>query len=195
MDNRVDTLESISKQVVNCLLCDLAKSRINAVPGNGDIKSKVVFVGEAPGKNEDETGVPFVGSAGKILEKALREAGFDRKEVYITNVVKCRPPNNRIPNEFEIETCTSAHLKVELQVLSPKIVCILGATALKSLLGLGHMTLYRGKIITRPPYRYFVTYHPAATIYNNKLKETFDSDIKRLYSLIKGENKTLNDFA
>lgn len=194
MNNRVDTLESISKRVVNCVLCDLSKSRLNAVPGNGNSNTKVAFVGEAPGKNEDEKGIPFVGSAGKVLDKALEEAGFDRQEVYITNVVKCRPPNNRIPNELEIDTCTSAYLKVELQTISPKIVCILGATALKSLLGLEHMTSYRGKIILRPPFRYFVTYHPAATIYNNKLKETFYSDIQKLFDLVKSENMTLDGY-
>lgn len=194
MNNRVDTLESISKRVVKCVLCDLSKSRLNAVPGNGNSNTKVVFVGEAPGKNEDEKGVPFVGSAGKVLDKALEEAGFDRQEVYITNVVKCRPPNNRVPNELEINTCTSAYLKVELQTISPKIVCILGATALKSLLGLEHMTSCRGKIILRHPFRYFVTYHPAATIYNNKLKETFYSDIQKLFNLVHSENMTLDGF-
>jgi DNA polymerase len=173
----------------------LSKFRINAVPGNGNFNAKVAFVGEAPGKNEDEKGVPFVGSAGKVLDKALEEAGFSREEVYITNVVKCRPPNNRVPNELEIDTCTSAYLKVELRTISPQIICILGATALKSLLGLEHMTSYRGKTISRPPLRYFVTYHPAATIYNNKLKQTFYSDIQKLFNLVKGENMTLDGYS
>lgn len=180
--------------MINCVLCDLARNRTKAVPGYGNLEADVIFVGEAPGKNEDEQGIPFVGSAGKILDKALNEAGFERNDVFITNVVKCRPPQNRVPLEIEINTCTSEYLKKELSIISPKIVCILGATALKSLLGLEHMSSYRGKIVSRPPLRYFVTYHPAATIYNNKLKEAFFSDIKKLFNLINGENMTLDGF-
>lgn len=194
MSNNIDTLNGISKQVINCVLCDLSQTRKNAVPGNGGLSKKIVLVGEAPGKNEDDKGIPFVGGAGKILDKALSEAGFNRNDVYITNVVKCRPPNNRVPTEFEIETCTTAYLKKELKIISPKVVCILGATALKSLLNLDHMASYRGKLIDRPPFKYFVTYHPAATIYNIKLKEVFFSDIKRLSHLVNGENMTLDGF-
>jgi DNA polymerase len=189
-------LEGISKQVTSCVLCGLSQSRKNAVPGNGGLSNNsIVFVGEAPGKKEDEMGIPFVGSAGKILDKALSDAGFTREGVYITNVVKCRPPHNRVPTELEIDICTTSYLKKELRVIAPTIVCVLGATALKSLLGLDHMATYRGKIILRPPLRYFVTYHPAATIYNIGLKEIFFSDIKRLSRLVKDENPTLDDYA
>jgi len=177
-------LESIQNQIIDCVLCGLANTRKNAVPGCGRITKKIILIGEAPGKNEDETGSPFVGSAGKILDQALLDARIERNEIYITNVVKCRPPNNRVPTDEEIEICTREYLKKEIDIISPKIVCILGATALKSLLGLKFMTPYRGKIVDRPPLRYFITYHPAATIYNNKLKQVFFEDIQKLSKIV-----------
>ena len=155
MNHRDLTLEVLKNQVVKCILCDLSKSRTHAVPGHGNTTDKVMMIGEAPGKNEDKTGVPFVGSAGKILDKALQEGGLNRNDVYITNVVKCRPPNNRVPTDKEILVCTSTYLKNEIRLISPKIICILGATALKSLLGYEHMGRYRGKIINITPHSMF----------------------------------------
>ncbi len=131
-----ESLESIKNKVIHCILCNLSVTRKNAVPGSGSLSKKLILIGEAPGKNEDETGIPFVGGAGKILDQALVNAGIARKDTYITNVVKCRPPNNRIPNEEEIRICTDHYLKKEIRIISPKVICILGATALKSLLGL-----------------------------------------------------------
>lgn len=188
------TLGMIKDQVVKCLLCDLSKSRISAVPGNGNITNKVMIIGEAPGKNEDLIGVPFVGSAGKILDKALQEGGLERNDVYITNIVKCRPPNNRVPTDKEIQICTHKYLKNEITLISPKVICILGATALKSLLGLEHMSKYRGKIINVEPHRYFITYHPAATLYNTKLKQVFFEDIRKLSWIIKADTHTMDRY-
>lgn len=188
------TLESLKNQIINCVLCDLSKSRLNAVPGNGSTNDKIILIGEAPGKNEDEKGVPFIGSAGKILDKALTESGLKRDDVYITNIVKCRPPNNRVPTDIEIHTCTNAYLKNEIRLISPKIIGILGATALKSLLGLEHMNKYRGKVIKVSSHKYFITYHPAATIYNVKLKQIFFEDIKKLSQIVKEDTSTIEDY-
>lgn len=194
MSSQNETLESIKNDVIHCILCDLSITRKNAVPGSGSISRKIIFIGEAPGKNEDETGYPFVGNAGKILDQALIEARLERKEIYITNVVKCRPPNNRVPTDEEITICTSNYLKKEIDIISPKIICILGATALKSLLGLKNMTQYRGQIVNRQPWRYFVTYHPAATIYNNKLRQIFFEDIQRIAKIVNAENHRIDKF-
>ena len=187
-------LEILRDQVVKCIRCDLSKSRTLAVPGNGNAIDKIMMIGEAPGKNEDQNGVPFIGSAGKILDKALHEAGLERSDVYITNVVKCRPPNNRVPTDKEIQICTDNYLKNEIKLISPKIICILGATALKSLLGYEYMNRYRGKIVTIDPYKYFITYHPAATIYNSNLKQVFFEDIKNLCRIVKGDSNAMENY-
>ena len=189
-----ELLESIKNKVIHCILCGLSVTRKNAVPGMGSFTKKIILIGEAPGKNEDDTGMPFVGSAGKILDQALVDAGIERKDTFITNVVKCRPPNNRIPTEEEIRICTDQYLKKEIDIISPKVICILGATALKSLLGLENMTHQRGKIINRPPLKYYITYHPAATIYNNKLKQVFFEDIKGLARIVNDENHRIDRF-
>jgi len=194
LSSQNESLESIKKEVIQCVLCGLSITRKNAVPGSGSINRKIILIGEAPGKNEDETGSPFVGSAGKILDQALIDARIERKEIYITNVVKCRPPNNRVPTDEEIRICTNQYLKKEIDIISPKIICILGATALKSLLGLKSMTPYRGKIVKRPPLKYFITYHPAATIYNNKLKQIFFEDIQKLAKIVNAQDQRINKF-
>ena len=194
MSSQNESLESIKKEVIQCVLCGLSITRKNAVPGSGSINRKIILIGEAPGKNEDETGSPFVGSAGKILDQALIDARIERKEIYITNVVKCRPPNNRVPTDEEIRICTNQYLKKEIDIISPKIICILGATALKSLLGLKSMTPYHGKIVKRPPLKYFITYHPAATIYNNKLKQIFFEDIQKLAKIVNAQDHRIDKF-
>ena len=194
MSSQNKSLASINNEIIHCVLCGLSKSRKNAVPGSGSITRKIILIGEAPGKNEDEKGSPFVGSAGKILDQALINARIKREEIYITNVVKCRPPNNRVPTDEEIGICTSEYLKKEIDIISPKIICILGATALKSLLGLKYMTPYRGQIVNRPPLRYFITYHPAATIYNNKLKQMFFEDIQKLAKIVNTQDQRIDKF-
>ncbi|MGH9998240.1 MAG: uracil-DNA glycosylase [Nitrosopumilaceae archaeon] len=172
-------IDSIRSQVISCVKCNLSKTRTNAVPGKGNLKAEVLFIGEAPGRNEDLKGEPFVGSAGNILSEALASAGLSRDDVYITNVVKCRPPNNRIPLLEEKESC-QPYLSKELQIIKPKIICIMGNTAYGSLLGGNSITKNRGKIIEKDGQRYFLTIHPAAAIYNQELKSVLISDMKTL---------------
>ena len=177
-------LEIIKQNVIKCTKCELCKTRTNAVPGKGNFQSDVIFVGEAPGRNEDKHGEPFVGVAGKKLSIALEEAGISRDEVYITNIVKCRPPNNRVPNTSERNTCQE-YLKQEISIIKPKIICILGNTAFNSILGGSEITKFRGKVVRKDNQLYFLTIHPAATIYNQKLIDVLKNDIVKLFDLIR----------
>lgn len=178
-----DNLDAVRTSVVSCTMCDLSKTRTNAVPGAGNIGAGVIFIGEAPGRNEDHQGKPFVGAAGKILSDALEYAGFAREDVYITNVVKCRPPNNRRPMAEEIKSC-SCHLVRELGIIRPGVVCILGNTAFGSLLGGREITKNRGKVIKKAGQLYFITVHPAAVIYNPSLGQVLRDDLKALHGIL-----------
>jgi DNA polymerase len=177
-------LEKVKQNVIKCTKCELAKTRTNSVPGKGDFKSDVIFVGEAPGKNEDKNGEPFIGVAGKKLSAALEGAGVSRDKVYITNIVKCRPPKNRVPKTNERETCQD-YLKQEIAIIKPKLICILGNTAFNSLLGGSEIMKFRGKIVQKNNQLYFLTVHPAATIYNQKLIDVLNEDIIKLFELVK----------
>ena len=176
-------LEEIKQKVIKCTKCELSKTRTNSVPGKGNFHSDVIFVGEAPGRNEDRNGEPFVGVARKKLSSALEEAGISRDTVYITNVVKCRPPNNRVPNTTERNTCQE-YLKQEISIIKPKIICILGNTAFNSILGGSEITKFRGKLVQKDNQMYFLTVHPAATIYNQGLIDVLKADIVKLFDLI-----------
>ena len=177
-------LETIRKKVKECTKCELSKTRIKSVPGKGNFQSDVIFVGEAPGRNEDKKGEPFVGIAGQKLSLALESAGISRESVYITNVVKCRPPNNRVPTISERETCHD-YLQKEISIIKPKIICILGNTAFNSILGGSEITKYRGKTVKKDNQLYFLTVHPAATIYNQELIVVLKQDIIKLFDLIR----------
>ena len=168
-------LNDVKNKVISCTNCNLSKSRTNAVPGIGSETSDVIFVGEAPGRNEDLQGKPFVGTAGQILSEALEYAGFTRDQVYITNVVKCRPPNNRQPITEEREACKQ-YLSEEMRIIKPKIICILGNTAYSSLLDGNSITKNRGKLVKNKDQLYFVTVHPAAIIYNPSLRQVLKDD-------------------
>ena len=175
-------IEQIKEEVIKCTKCELSETRTNSVPGKGNFKSDVIFVGEAPGKNEDEKGEPFIGIAGKKLSSALENAGVSRDDIYITNIVKCRPPSNRVPKTNERETCQE-YLKQEISIIKPKIICVLGNTVFNSILGGSEIMKYRGKIAQKNEQLYFITIHPAATIYNQKLVDVFKEDIKKLFKI------------
>jgi DNA polymerase len=160
-------------------MCKLARTRRNAVPGEGQLSAKIMFVGEAPGKCEDEKGRPFVGAAGKILDELLKKAGIERSQVFITNIVKCRPPDNRVPEEDEVAVCR-AYLDRQIALIRPKVICVLGRTAYSSLLGGGSITADRGKMVEKSGQKYFLTIHPAAAIYRKSLTSVLESDLKRL---------------
>jgi uracil-DNA glycosylase len=191
-----DSLEKIASEVISCPLCKLSRSRINAVPGQGQLSSKIILIGEAPGKNEDEQGKPFVGAAGRVLNQALEKADIKKDEVFITNVVKCRPPGNRVPENDERSICRQ-YLYREISLIEPKIICILGSTAYSSILGGKSITKNRGKIIERNGLKYFLTIHPAAAIYNKNLRSVLNNDFFTLSKEIKKieyKNRTLLDY-
>ena len=174
-----DLLERLSSEVRECTLCALSQTRKNVVAGEGPRSPDIMFIGEAPGRHEDSVGKPFIGSAGRILDAALSKAGIDRSGVFITNVVKCRPPNNRRPTSQERLACRG-HLERQMLILSPKIICILGSTAYHSLLGGKSIVADRGKIVKRDGIRFFLTVHPASVIYNKSLLTDLENDMLSL---------------
>ena len=178
MENNLNSkLDVIAEQVRACKKCDLCQTRTNAVPGKGKENAEIILVGEAPGRNEDKKGEPFVGSAGKRLNEILSDAGIDRDDVYITNIVKCRPPDNRVPTKNEEKSCLN-YINEEISIINPKVVCIMGNTAFNTLLGGKEITKNHGNFIEKDGRMYFVTYHPAATIYNQKLIDELKTDFK-----------------
>ncbi len=173
----------------DCGLCEGAKNRVN---GEGDLDSRVVFVGEAPGRREDESGRPFVGSAGKLLDKLLAGAGLSRDSVFISNVVRCRPPGNRRPKRSEVEAC-SRHIERLLGIIAPRVVAPMGNSAVGFLferhrLGEAVIGDVHGKPIkVEMPWGrviIFPLYHPAAAIYNRKLLGELEADMKALAALL-----------
>jgi uracil-DNA glycosylase family 4 len=184
-----DSLEKIAADVRGCPLCKLSRSRKNAVPGEGQLSAKIMFIGEAPGRSEDEKGRPFVGAAGRILDDLLKKAGIERSQVFITNIVKCRPPNNRVPKGDELTACRP-YLDRQIALIKPKVICILGRTAYSSLLGGSSISASRGKIVERAGQKYFLTFHPAAVIYNKGLLSALEADLKKLAVEINKEEES-----
>ena len=177
-----ETVAGVRRSVVVCEKCELCRTRTNAVPGKGSASARIVFVGEAPGRNEDAAGEPFVGAAGRILDEALAGAGIARESVYITNTVKCRPPSNRVPTDAERAACAE-YLASEIRLIAPRIVCIMGNTAYASILGGTGITRNRGRVVRHGNQDYFLSVHPAAVIYNASLGEALRSDMKTLAGL------------
>jgi DNA polymerase len=178
-------LKSLNKSILKCKKCELCKSRTNAVPGEGEGSARILLIGEAPGRSEDSEGRPFVGRAGKTLNDILDNNDIERGRLFITNIVKCRPPKNRVPKKPEIEACRGYLLK-QIELLKPHIIIALGQSAFKTLTGLeGNLRDLRGKEYNFFEYPVLVTYHPAAVIYNRKLKPELESDFeefKKYYS-------------
>ena len=179
MMERRDALSRIADEVRVCKKCQLWKSRTLAVPGEGPLGAEVVIVGEAPGRNEDLKGRPFVGAAGKNLDELLGEAGLDRSSVFITNVVKCRPPSNRRPTKKESDTCNQ-YLRRQIELLAPRILVLLGDVALRQFFPDATLSKTHGKTVKRGGARFFPTYHPAAMIYDPTLRSVLAEDFRVL---------------
>jgi uracil-DNA glycosylase len=185
-------LAQLAEEIRGCTLCPLAARRTLTVPGEGNVLSDVMLVGEGPGAREDVTGRPFVGPAGQLLTELLRSIGWEREDVFITNVVKCRPPGNRDPEPVEIETCTRTYLDRQEEALGPAIVVTLGRHSLNRYLpgariGAAHGRLRR----TVTGQHVFPMYHPAAALHQASLRETLFDDMRRLPSALLAAREAL----
>ena len=164
--------------------CDLKKTATQAVFGAGNPESKIVFIGEAPGKKEDELGVPFVGAAGKFLDEMLAEIKMNRSDIYITNTVKYRPTENRDPTDEEKEACKE-WLYEELNFIKPKLIVFLGRHAMNTFFPVEKISEVHGKILSKKflnldTQNFFALYHPAAALYNGGMRETLMKDFKKI---------------
>jgi len=180
----MDKLGLIAEKIKNCKKCELWETRDKVVPGEGPSNSKLFFVGEAPGRNEDETGRPFIGQSGMLLSKMLGEAGIDRKEVFITSILKCRPPENRKPKDHEVAKCIP-YLKEQIDEVKPKYIVLLGLVAIENMIGdRKKLKEMHGQVLKVGDFNYFITYHPAAARRFKKFKEIMVQDLKKLKSLL-----------
>ena len=178
------TWEELENSIKNCQKCKLCKTRQNIVFGTGDRKAKLMFIGEGPGADEDRLGEPFVGRAGKLMNLAFEMVGIKREEVYIANIVKCRPPQNRNPEEDESQACMD-YLRNQVILVKPEIIVLLGSVALKNILGKEYgITQARGKWIDKKGIHYMPTWHPAALLRDENKKVDFIKDLMTVKSVI-----------
>jgi DNA polymerase len=176
-------LAELEKMVAGCTKCELHETRTNTVFGDGSPSANLVFIGEAPGRDEDRQGVPFVGRAGKLLDKMIAAIGFAREEVYIANILKCRPPNNRDPKEDEVTACEK-YLARQIELIDPVIICALGRIAGQNLLGKdAPLRVLREGEHHYNGIRVIVTYHPAALLRNPGWKKGAWEDLQLLKKL------------
>jgi len=195
--SKTELNEKIAKEARVCVKCPLWKGRRNAVPGEGNLDAFVLFVGEAPGYWEDLKGLPFVGAAGKVLDSLLTNIGLPRNSVFITNVVKCRPPENRDPQPNEVETCTSLYLNRQISLIHPKIIVTLGRHSTYYILSragfetksIESITEARGKIyktrFLNLPVTVIPMFHPAAVLHNPRYRDALEKDFKLLKTQLK----------
>lgn len=181
-----DLLDALYAPYKKCVQCPLGfLGRKNVVFGDGNPDADLLFIGEAPGKDEDLQGKPFVGRSGQLLNKALTLVGIERSSVYITNIVKCRPPNNRVPLPLETSTCMNLFLFNQIKIIRPRIICTLGSIALNSLLGKpSPITKVRGTRIEYQDMILIPTYHPAYILRNQAEAATWLSDFKAIKALL-----------
>ncbi|OQB06732.1 MAG: Uracil DNA glycosylase superfamily protein [bacterium ADurb.Bin212] len=187
-------LNEIAAEITQCVKCPLANSRNNTVPGSGNPEADILFVGEAPGQKEDEQGIPFCGAAGKFLDEMLYTIGLSRDQVFIANTLKCRPPENRDPEDSEKQACRP-YLDKQVEVIKPKLIVCLGRHSVANFMpGAGGISKLHGKAVRRPNGQvYLALYHPAAALHNGGLRSTLIEDFKKipaiLNKIIKSENQ------
>lgn len=186
----VRPLAEIREKVSTCKACSLCEGRTNVVFGEGNPHARVMIVGEAPGKNEDLQGKPFVGAAGKFLDELLEVAGLKREDVFIANVLKCRPPSNRNPKPEEIEACAT-FLRQQTQTISPDVIVTLGNFATQFILRTGvGITHLRGTVQRAGRFLVLPVFHPAAAIYDRSKRDVLLSDFERVGSLVRDRMAT-----
>jgi len=182
---RVAKIAALEKEINHCERCPLYETRTNAVPGEGDTNAVVMFVGEGPGFDEDRQGRPFVGRSGKFLTEVLSNVGIRREDVFITNVVKCRPPDNRDPQQKELDAC-SDYLAQQVELVNPRIIVTLGRFSMKRWFPKGAITKIHGQIRNIGQGRVAVAmFHPAAALRNPKWRAEFENDFRKIPPLMK----------
>lgn len=190
--SKMDAMDNVAQKISVCNLCSLAESCTNKVIGAGSLDCDLVLIGEAPGKKEDETGFPFVGAAGMLLDKILDQADLKRENIFITNILKCRPTDNRRPRKREVEKCES-HLNAQLMIIKPKVIAPMGNVATNYFFaryGIEKTSIGDAHGRMRPiktkwcEVKLVPLYHPAAAIYNQGLKTELVKDMKRVSRLI-----------
>ncbi|MCG2869444.1 MAG: uracil-DNA glycosylase [Vulcanisaeta sp.] len=191
----VNDYDELVSLMLNCTKCKLHKTRKHVVPGEGPLNARVMLIGEAPGATEDEEGRPFVGAAGQLLTKLLNNVGIRREDVFITNVVKCRPPNNRDPEPDEIEACRP-YLVTQILMIKPQIIVCLGRHSAREVLTMAgypeklvsSISSIRGKVfnvrIGDVNAKVLPTYHPAAALYNPRLRSIIEDDLRKVKELL-----------
>lgn len=173
-----DNWEDLEKSILECKKCRLCTNRTNIVFGQGNKKARLMFIGEGPGADEDKQGIPFVGKAGQLMNNAFQALEINREDVYIANIVKCRPPSNRVPEDDEVQTCLN-YLRNQVILIKPKIIVLLGSTALKNILGKEYgITAVRGNWMEKNGIKYMPTWHPAALLRDENKRIEFWQDLK-----------------
>ena len=198
-----EELSKINEEIAKCTRCRLSLYRTKPVPGEGNSCAKVMFIGEAPGRFEDLQGRPFVGAAGKLLTELLNDISLSREEVFITNVVKCRPPNNRDPREDEIKACSS-FLERQIEIIDPDIIVTLGRHSTRYILGragykVDSIMRVRGRefeiLLEGRKRKALPMLHPAAALYNPRLKNLLEEDFRKLRKMLsKSSRRTLDQY-
>jgi len=185
--NKTVELKKLNQEIRNCKKCALWKTRKNTVPGEGPVNAKIMCVGQSPGAMEDKTGRPFIGSAGRFLNRLLKIAGIEREKIFITSPLKClpQPPPNRKPTKQEIEACFP-WLKKQIEIVNPQKFILLGEVAFSVFFPNKKLGDYRGKLVKKDGREYFVTYHPAAGIRFQKFRKILEKDFKKIEKTIKG---------
>jgi len=181
--NSQSKINNLHNLITNCQRCPLYKTATSAVPGEGEVNAKLMFVGEAPGRNEDETGKPFVGRAGKLLTLLLSEIGIKREEVFITSVIKHRPPKNRAPKPLEVKICKH-WLDLQLGLIKPKIIVPLGRFGMEHFLPKETITAAHGKIFPQKNWLIFPVYHPAYGLRSTKARAAIRADFLKLKGVL-----------
>lgn len=178
-----ERLQEIRQEITTCQLCQLARERINAVPGEGPSRVDIMFIGEAPGFHENRQGKPFVGQAGQFLDELLQAAGVERDQVFITNVVKCRPPNNRDPLPEELRAC-QRYLDEQIELLDPQVIVTLGRISMAKFITDGRISAIHGRTHDVDGRKVVTMYHPAAALHQPALRQTLIEDFARLKRFI-----------
>jgi uracil-DNA glycosylase len=174
------TLEMIAQEIRVCTKCPLVNGRTHAVPGEGPHNAQIMFIGEGPGFHEDQSGRPFVGASGNFLSEMLNMIGLKREEVYITNVVKCRPPGNRDPEPIEIDTCTKTYLEQQIELINPKVIVTLGRYSMALWFPSARISHIHGKPRKVDNRLIVPFFHPAAALHQQSLRDTLIEDFKKL---------------